>query len=369
MTNGLSTSVHDGSPPSVEKLNTKKSALRKQVNQNNEQPIVSLIQTQDILKQVGMTSIIEKFREHHHQYVASARSALLHALSCGHSLTIIRTSYGHTQWTEGYKRDLELVLGVGLRTAERYMKLYGDFQDFAFKNNVEASAPEQDAFYLQLIENFKASKSDEKQSLTTDPNDWTTPNSVFAAAQRLVGQIDTDPCGMLETDLLAYGAQEKTIFATDFDGLGGLSPQATWDGRVWIAPGHIGDLPSWCNKVLDQFRCNVMTTGLLLLPVEAIFSQPPLHEFPVAVLSSPLTVQVRRLKKQKDGVVATIWKPRVMPKAFGVCLLSRDHKVDEFAAAFRDIAVVFVSVAASHASLPRCSVTDAVATESSQASS
>ncbi len=208
------------------------------------------------------------------------------------------------------------------------MEMARQVADF-FQVDIEAPGFEQKL--IALIESSKAkdfvpqskSRRTGLPSPPHGPNDWRSPKKIVDAARWLLGAIDCDPCACATPASESIG---EINYTAEQDG---LAEANEWDGRVWVAPGHVGDMNPWITKALDQFTSGTLTSALLLLPESSLSVPKALLRFPIAVTTGPLIVS---LPTGKDTV---------LPTRGLFVFVAKQPDLNRFRDAINDIGVVF----------------------------
>lgn len=268
----------------------------------------------------------------HHEFVVTAMEGLRRAISCGEMLADIKALLPHGQWKRWLRENFEANTGLSERTAQRYIKTCSAWKSFLKSRGVEFSGSGseiggQHPEYLQEFQSGQAVATPcNRLTKSIETNDWLTPDDVLSAVRTVLRSIDCDPCAA-PADWTVSLAEIEYSEAED-----GLSADNNWPGTAWIAPGHLGDLTAWCHKAEQQLQTGHLTEAILCLP-ETMNNLPrAILQYPVAISLAPMEVEYF-----SDGA---IHRKTLTCRAMFV-LMSAKPDVECFAAAFRDIAVVF----------------------------
>ena len=106
---------------------------------------------------------------------------------------------------------------------------------------------------------------------TPGPAEWYTPSWVVELARDTLGAIDVDPA----SDATAQAAVRASTWYGEGvpDAAGGLSPDATWAGRVWLNPPYgRGLLQAFIARLIAEVDKGHVTQALVLTSVHAMSS-------------------------------------------------------------------------------------------------
>lgn len=247
-----------------------------------------------------VSKVIDRFKQCHERCASSIKQSLRHAIDCGRIAEMLRAYYGHGQWTKRFEEELQPKLGVSLRTVERYINVYRQFQKFALQSGSPLNLDDEDAHTARLLSEFKLEDKRKAKSDLVSPNDWITPKEWMATVISFLLKIDCDPCAwdahLPNRDVIAVS------YSKDDGSDGGLSDELPWSGRCWIAPGHKGDFSRWVQKAINELKLGEMKEALMLLPSYCL-SNPELLNFDFVAISQPLTISVSGKKGTRQQVV------------------------------------------------------------------
>ena len=124
------------------------------------------------------------------------------------------------------------------------------------------------------------------------PCEWYTPAWVIELARDTLGTIDLDPSSDETAQSVVKAAQSFGVGRPDADG--GLSPAATWAGRVWMNPPYGRLFQSFIGRLITEVDAGHVEAALVLTSVPSMSSASagqPLMQASVAacVLQGRLT--------------------------------------------------------------------------------
>jgi hypothetical protein len=93
---------------------------------------------------------------------------------------------------------------------------------------------------------------------SSDDTDWQTPGWLVQAAERVLGEIDLDPC-CCDPDDPAVPAQRH--FTEEMDGL-----SRPWRGRAYLNPPYGRDIGDWLEKLDTEYQAGRVSQAVVLLP-------------------------------------------------------------------------------------------------------
>lgn len=269
----------------------------------------------------------------HEQATNSAIESLMRRVQCGEYLAEAKGLIDHGLWKNWLLENFSAETGLTVRTAQRYMEDFQLYRSFLAKLHgsepcavASGSLSESELLLTYCQEAILTTQP--KVTNQNDPNSWISPQPVLTAVKQTLGEISCDPCA---ANLPQAVPIARTQYTLDDDGLADGNP---WIGSVWIAPGHQGDFSPWCHKAMAEFQAGNLDRAILCLPVTPLNLPQQLCQFPVAITRVPLTVGYLRGEKIKTRKLS-------LPSLF--VYVAQRPDIRQFAAAFRDIAVVFVS--------------------------
>ena len=93
--------------------------------------------------------------------------------------------------------------------------------------------------------------------VSSDSNEWYTPDNYLKAARHVLGEIDLDPASC---ELANKHVKAGKIYTSDDDGL-----KHKWAGKVWLNPPY-GDVgPKFAAKLIHEFEAKRVTEAILLV--------------------------------------------------------------------------------------------------------
>jgi hypothetical protein len=141
-----------------------------------------------------VSKVIDRFKQCHERCASSIKQSLRHAIDCGRIAEMLRAYYGHGQWTKRFEEELQPKLGVSLRTVERYINVYRQFQKFALQSGTPLNLDDEDVHTARLLSEFHLEDKRKGKSDSVSPNDWMTPKELLAFVISFLMKIDCDPC-------------------------------------------------------------------------------------------------------------------------------------------------------------------------------
>lgn len=109
--------------------------------------------------------------------------------------------------------------------------------------------------------------------LSSDSNEWYTPEEYIHAAHELMGGIDLDPA--------SCQLANEVVKAADYYDIRRNGLYEEWKGRIWLNPpygftGGESNQSVWSNRLIDQFKNGITTEAILLVNAntEAKWFQP-----------------------------------------------------------------------------------------------
>ena len=106
---------------------------------------------------------------------------------------------------------------------------------------------------------------------TAGPAEWYSPAWVVELARDTLGAIDTDPASDETAQAVVKATQSFGVGRPD--ALGGLSPDATWAGRVWMNPPYgRGLLPLFIARLISEVDAGRVSAALVLTSTHAMSS-------------------------------------------------------------------------------------------------
>jgi ParB family chromosome partitioning protein len=93
--------------------------------------------------------------------------------------------------------------------------------------------------------------------VSSDSNEWYTPDNYLKTARHVLGDIDLDPASC---ELANKHVKANKIYTVDDDGL-----KHKWAGKVWLNPPY-GDVgPKFAAKLIQEFEAGRVTEAILLV--------------------------------------------------------------------------------------------------------
>lgn len=106
---------------------------------------------------------------------------------------------------------------------------------------------------------------------TAGPAEWYTPSWVVELARDTLGTIDLDPSSDDTAQAVVQAAQSFGVGRPDAEG--GLSPAATWAGRVWMNPPYgKGLLQAFIDRLIAEVDAGHVDAAMVLTSVHAMSS-------------------------------------------------------------------------------------------------
>ena len=103
------------------------------------------------------------------------------------------------------------------------------------------------------------------------PAEWYSPSWVVELARATLGGIDTDPASDETAQAVVKATQSFGVGRPD--AIGGLSPEATWSGRVWMNPPYgRGLLPLFIARLIAEVDAGRVSAALVLTSTHAMSS-------------------------------------------------------------------------------------------------
>ena len=268
--------------------------------------------------------------ERHYLAVTKTTEGLMRRIECGALLSEARDIIIHNYWTTWLEENFSAETGLSIRTAQRYIRDYRGFLAFLRERMPEgkettALSPVRARDLVLEYCKLDLGAGGITKTDKTKINTWITPKSVVEVVESVIGQIDCDPCASSSPQAVPLAAKCYTIEED------GLADKHHWVGTAWIAPGHHGDLSPWASKALAEFKAGRLSEAILSLPVTPLNLPTEMQECPIAIGRSPFTVGYPVKESLKT-------KRLKVPHVF--VYMSRTPKVETFAKAFNDIAVV-----------------------------
>ena len=296
----------------------------------------------------------KRILEHHRKAATSAVEMWEHRVLCGRNLAAAKADIGHGAFLRWIDEDFTGVTGFGRRTAQRYLALHRDYENYIAGIAEQGSDQELIRSFceskLESIRIKKSSRRDEADKDTPDqttadqvtgeeedddPNGWLTTEQILTAVKGVIGDIECDPCATSSPFGAAIADIEYSVVQN------GLAQWHAWPGAVWVAPGHVGDLSAWAWRTLEEFDQGNLREAIVCLPMDTPFIPPAFFDFPIAISREPLTVGY----PHRDGVI----KPRQLRSQSLFFYISHKPDLRRFADQFRDIAVAFTPLSSARA--------------------
>ena len=102
------------------------------------------------------------------------------------------------------------------------------------------------------------------------PCEWYTPSWVIELARDTLGTIDLDPSSDETAQAVVKAAQSFGVGRPDAEG--GLSPAATWAGRVWMNPPYGRLFQSFVGRLITEVDAGHVEAALVLTSVPSMSS-------------------------------------------------------------------------------------------------
>lgn len=96
-----------------------------------------------------------------------------------------------------------------------------------------------------------------RMMVSSESNEWYTPEDYILAAKAVLGSIDLDPASCASANKVV-GA--TTYFSKEDDGL-----EHPWIGRVWLNPPYANLGPKFVKKLLEEYGTGNVTEAILLV--------------------------------------------------------------------------------------------------------
>ena len=93
--------------------------------------------------------------------------------------------------------------------------------------------------------------------VSSNSNEWYTPDKYIQSARRVMGCIDIDPATSLQANKTV---QAEVIYTAEDSGL-----QYDWYGRVWLNPPYGNLTEAFVTKLITQYRTGITTEAILLV--------------------------------------------------------------------------------------------------------
>lgn len=93
--------------------------------------------------------------------------------------------------------------------------------------------------------------------VSSNSNEWYTPDKYIQAACRVMGCIDTDPATSFEAN---EAINAESIYTAEDNGL-----EYDWPGRVWLNPPYGGLTEAFVTKLIKQHEEGTTTEAILLV--------------------------------------------------------------------------------------------------------
>lgn len=93
--------------------------------------------------------------------------------------------------------------------------------------------------------------------VSSNNNEWYTPEKYIQSVRRVMGGIDIDPATSREANVTVKAG---VIYTTEDSGL-----QYDWPGRVWLNPPYGGLQEEFVAKLISQYQRGITTEAILLV--------------------------------------------------------------------------------------------------------
>ena len=196
-------------------------------------------------------STIAKINSNFSKARSSAEDAIKYAIKTGEGLIEAKEKVPHGDWEKWVKHNSELCFDTSIQ-ASKYIKLAKNAQlamivsDGTIGGTLKAIAeatPEQKEEAKALTAKLQTKKdSSISNQMSSESNEWYTPDHIIELVFQVMGDIDLDPCSDPEGNVAA-----KSHFTQEDDGL-----SQVWQGRVFMNPPYGGSTLAWVDKITAE---------------------------------------------------------------------------------------------------------------------